>query len=171
MNKIVYLAGPIAGCTEKEANDWRYYVQGNLPVGITGISPLRCEPLEPGMRYTEEGATSKMWCDPRAIATKNWLDTEAADVVLSYLPKEMNDRRPSVGTIIEIGWAIGMRKPLIMVSDDEYIMNHALIKHHASWRLDNLDDAIDVIIGLFADYIGPTIPRPNHTNQYRLDLN
>ena len=94
-----------------------------------------------------------MWSDPRAIATKNWMDTESADLVLAYLPKKLNDRRPSIGTIIEIGWAIGLRKPLIIVSDDNYLMDHPLIKHNASWRLNNLDEAIEVISGLFGDYI------------------
>ena len=55
---------------------------------------------------------------------------------------------------IEIGWAIGLRKPLIVVSDDKYMMNHPLIQHNASWRLDNLEDAVEVIMGLFGDYVG-----------------
>ena len=120
MKKYVYLAGPIAGCTEEEATEWRNYVCTWFQHGIVGISPLRCEPLKEGMTYTQEGATDKMWSDPRAIATKNWLDTESCDLVLAYLPKELNDRRPSYGTVIEIGWAIGLRKPLIVVSDDKY---------------------------------------------------
>ena len=153
MKKYIYLAGPIAGCTEEEATGWRDYVVSMLPHGIVGISPLRCEPLKEGMTYTEDGASPKMWSDPRAIATKNWLDTESCDLVLAYLPKEMNDRRPSIGTIIEIGWAIGLRKPLIVVSDDEYLMNHPLIQRNASWRLDNLPDAVEVITGLFGDYV------------------
>ena len=33
-------------------------------------------------------------------------------------------------------------------------MDHPLIKHNASWRLDNLEDACEVIIGLFSDYVG-----------------
>ena len=136
MKKYIYLAGPIAGCTEEEATGWRDYVVSMLPYGIIGISPIR-------------------WSDPRAIATKNWLDTESCDLVLAYLPKELNDKRPSYGTTIEIGWAIGLRKPLIVISDDEYLMKHPLIKHNASWRLDNLEDAVEVIIGLFGDYVGP----------------
>ena len=157
MRKYIYLAGPIAGCTENEATEWRDEVARALPHGIVGISPLRCEPLVEGMRYTEKGATEKMWSDPRAIATKNWLDTESCDLVLAYLPKELNERRPSYGTTIEIGWAIGLRKPLIVVSDDEYLMEHPLIKHNASWRFDNLEDATEVIIGLFGDYVGPSV--------------
>ena len=77
-------------------------------------------------------------------------------LLLAFLPEEMNNRRPSYGTTIEIGWAIGLRKPLIVVSDDKYLMDHPLIKHNASWRFDNLEDAIEVIIGLFGDYVGPT---------------
>ena len=155
--KFIYLAGPIAGCTQEEANEWREYVRSMLPHAIVGISPLRCEPLKEGMTYTEEGASPKMWSDPRAIATKNWLDTESCDLVLAYLPKELNEKRPSYGTVIEIGWAIGLRKPLIVVSDDKYLMEHPLIKHNASWRLDNLEDATEVILGLFGEYIGPVL--------------
>jgi nucleoside 2-deoxyribosyltransferase len=77
---------------------------------------------------------------------------------LAYLPKELNDRRPSYGTSIEIGWAIGLRKPLIVVSDDEYLTEHPLIKHNASWRFNNLEDAVEVIVGLFSDYVGPILP-------------
>ena len=72
MKKYIYLAGPIAGCTEEEATSWRDYVVSMLPYGVVGISPLRCEPVKEGMTYTDVGATDKMWSDPRAIATKNW---------------------------------------------------------------------------------------------------
>ena len=157
MKKYVYLAGPIAGCTEEEATEWREYVCTYFTHGIIGISPLRCEPLKKGLTYTDDGATPKMWSDPRAIPTKNWLETESCYIVLAYLPQELNDRRPSYGTVIEIGWAIGLRKPLIVVSDDKYLMDHPLIKHNASWRLDNLEDAAEVIVGLFGDYVGPVL--------------
>ena len=153
MKKFVYLAGPIAGLTEHEATEWRLEVRDLLPYNVIGISPLRCEPLEAGKVYTDPGATDKIWSDPRAINAKNWLDTESADLVLAYLPKEMNDRRPSIGTIIEIGWSIGLKKPLIVVSDDKQIMEHPLIECNAAWRLDELDDAVEVIIGLFGDYV------------------
>ena len=153
LKKYIYLAGPIAGLNEQEATEWRKEVSDALPYGIVGISPLRCEPLKEGMVYTDDGATDPMWSDARAINAKNWLDTESADLVLAFLPKEMNERRPSIGTIIEIGWAIGLRKPLIVVSDDEYMMEHPLIQRNASWRLDNLPDAVEVILGLFGEYM------------------
>lgn len=148
--KTIYLAGPIAGMNFDEANKWRVEVQSKLHKGIVGVNPLRCEPL---MGESYQINMDKMWSIPGAISTKNWLDTESCDLVLAYLPKEFNDRRPSVGTIIEIGWAIGLRKPLIIISDDPAITKHPLITRNAGWVLDNLDDAVRVIHGLFDVYI------------------
>ena len=153
MKKYIYLAGPIADCDYQEANEWRVYCQEKFEPGIVGISPLRCEPLEKGKRYSETGSVVKMWSDPRAIATKNWMDTESSDLVLAYLPKKLNDRRRSIGTIIEIGWAIGLRKPIILVTDDAYLTEHPLIKAKSNWIFDNFNDALDVIHGLFDDYV------------------
>ena len=87
MKKFVYLAGPIAGCNENEANDWRSFVQENLNRNIVGISPLRCEPISEN-HYTS--GTDSRFNTPKAIAAKNWYDTEACDLVLAYLPKELN---------------------------------------------------------------------------------
>ena len=153
MKKYIYLAGPIAGLTEEEGTSWRKEVDLMLPDNIIGISPLRCEPVQPGMRYDDPGAVDKLWSDPRSINAKNWLDTESSDLVLAYLPKQYNDRRPSIGTLIEIGWTIGLNKPLIVVSDDNQMLDHPLIECNAAWRLNELDDAVEVIIGLFGDYV------------------
>ena len=76
MKRYIYLAGPIAGLTHDEANEWRTYVQKKFEPGIVGISPLRCEPLEEGKKYAEDNSVVKMWSDPRAISCKNWLDTQ-----------------------------------------------------------------------------------------------
>ena len=153
MKKYVYLAGPIAGLTKEEGTAWREEVDLMLPDNIIGISPLRCEPVQPGMRYDDPGAVDKLWSDPRSINAKNWLDTMSSDLVLAYLPKVYNDRRPSIGTLIEIGWTIGLNKPLIVVSDDNQLLDHPLIKCNAAWRLNELEDAVEVIVGLFGDYV------------------
>jgi nucleoside 2-deoxyribosyltransferase len=157
MKKIVYLAGPIAGLNEEEGTGWRKDVASRLSDAsygdIVGISPLRCEPVKSGMNYDDPGAVEKLWSDPRSINAKNWLDTKSSDLVLAYLPKVYNDRRPSIGTLIEIGWTIGLNKPLIVVSDDNQLLEHPLIKCNAAWRLNELDDAVEVIIGLFGEYV------------------
>lgn len=147
----VYLAGPIAGCTEDEAKDWRAYVNELLePYGIKGISPLRCEPLH-GKTYGL-GYDDPKYGTPRAIFHKNRFDTLASDMVLAYLPQKTFG--VSIGTISEISWAFAENKPAILVSDREDILNHPVLINQVSWVLDTLDDACEVIGAVMGAYTG-----------------
>lgn len=151
MNRTVYLAGPIAGCNLAEANDWRDEFRERLrECNIKGISPLRCEPLI-GERY-ELGYMDPRFGTAKAIASKNVFDVRSCDLTLAYLPKALNDRRPSYGTVIEIAWAHMLGKPTILVTDDPYLQKHPVIQACAGWTLDNLDDAFDVIAGIMGGY-------------------
>ena len=149
--KSVYLAGPIAGCTRGEANDWRDHMRYGLAEHrIQGISPLRCEPLM-GERYTADSPDPRFGT-ARAIASKNFLDVQMCDMTLCYLPRELNERRLSVGTVIELAWAHALRKPTILVSDYPFLTEHPVVQANAGWVLPTLDDATEVIIGVLADY-------------------
>ena len=148
MKRTVYLAGPIAGCTEGEAKDWRAKVNAKLADhNIMGISPLRCEPATDG-RYdisTVQGG-DKRFGTAQAIGSKNEFDARTCDMILVYLPSK------SVGTIIELGWGKALNKPVIVVTTDPYLSQHPVIQHCSSWSLCNLDDAVDVIIGVLGDF-------------------
>jgi nucleoside 2-deoxyribosyltransferase len=151
--KFVYLAGPILGCTKGEANDWRRYVDKQFRAqspGIVGISPLRCEPLI-GERYNTD------YLDPRfgtseAIAAKNMHDVQNCDIVLAYMPKEMGPNI-SLGTVCEIAWARAWDKQIILVTDHPKILAHPVINACRNWRLDTLDEAVEVCIGVFGGYV------------------
>ncbi len=156
-NLYIYLAGPIAGCNKSEANDWRKFVCEKLPNGIIGVSPLRCEPLI-GKRY-KLAYDDPRFGTPKAIAAKNWFDSNRCDMVLAYLPKEISVRRPSYGTVIEIGWAIGMRKPLILVTDDPQVRDHPLIAANVPWVFPDFEPALETIAGLGEVYVpSSTLP-------------
>ena len=147
----VYLAGPIVDCDAGEANDWRSMMIRELAkYGIAGISPLRCEPAVNG-RY------ALTYQDPRfgtarAIASKNILDVRTADLTCAYLPKKINDRRPSYGTVSELAWAHIIGKPPICVSDDPFVLGHPVIDAYSGWKLETLEDAIEVIVGVLEAY-------------------
>lgn len=82
---IIYLAGPIFGCTEGEAKDWRAYVTERLyPFSIRTISPLRCEPLI-GERY-DVAYADPCFGMPKAILAKNFLDLQRCDMTLAFFP-------------------------------------------------------------------------------------
>jgi len=139
--KYIYLAGPIAQCNYQEANDWRSYVRSNLHENIIGISPLRCEPMH-GETYGP--GNDPRYNSPGAIAAKNWYDTEKCDLILAYMPRELNERRPSYGTTIEIGWAIGLKKPIILVTNDAYLTEHPLIRANVNWVFEDFENALAV---------------------------
>ena len=150
MTLFIYLAGPIAGCNKSEANDWREFVCKKLPAGVKGVSPLRCEPLI-GRRY-KLSHDDPRFGTPKAISAKNWFDSNRCDMVLAYLPKEISARRPSYGTIIEIGWAMAMRKPLIVVTNDPLVRDHPLIAANVPWVFDDFQPALETIAGLAEVY-------------------
>ena len=142
----VYLAGPIGGCGKKEANDWRNDITTKLAEhNIKGISPLRCEPLI-GRKYKKTGYDDICFGTPQAIGSKNELDVTNCSITLAYLPTL------SPGTLAEIGMAKGKHKPVIVVTALPLIKNHPVFVDWADWMLDDLDQAYDVIVGLYGDY-------------------
>jgi nucleoside 2-deoxyribosyltransferase len=149
--RYVYLAGPIAGCDQEEAKDWRADVTFRLPPGIVAINPLRSEPTPEAGPYKLTYQCHKFGT-AGAIAAKNRYDVKKCDLILAHLPRDINERRPSYGTIFEIAWAVEMQKPIIVWTDDEYIREHPLVKFYVPWFVDNMDDAIDIISGLLSVY-------------------
>ncbi len=126
MTKYVYLAGPIEGCDQKEINHWRNHVEMMFTLRsdyIRGVSPYRAQEAV----YKGEPDFAQ------AIFDKNWYDCQKCDAILAYLPKEINDRRPSIGTLFEIAWFISMRKPVFIISDDPVYTNHPLISTNTGW--------------------------------------
>ncbi len=163
MQKFVYLAGPVLGQTAAQASDWRQYVANTLrPHGIIGISPVRCEPLI-GETYGPQYADERFGT-PRAILHKNLFDVQSCDMTLAYIPGIdppymdshgiIHAGHHSWGTMQEFAWAKALGKPAILVSDDPAIREHGVLNASAGWVLENLDEAIDVLIGILGGYTG-----------------
>lgn len=178
---LIYLAGPIFQCTEGEAKDWRAYVESALaPHGIVTVSPLRCEPLV-GERY-DTAYQDPCFGQPKSILAKNMLDLKRCDMTLAFFPpvtepdelrdfvrKNVKDKRDaavlhriaakgpqrSIGTIGEVSWAYALRKPCVIVSQDELIKHHPFTAMQPDWPvLDTLDDAVRLITGIYTVYAG-----------------
>lgn len=89
----VYLCGPINGCTDAEANDWRTVAKSHFPGAI-----------DPMVRdYRGKEATNY-----REIVDLDKRDVRAADVVL------VNYDKPSVGTSMEVFYAWTIGKPVVI---------------------------------------------------------
>jgi nucleoside 2-deoxyribosyltransferase len=161
MKAFVYLAGPILGQTEGQANNWRERVADKLKDhGIVGISPLRCEPIHGPVYGT--GYPDEKFGSPRAILSKNMFDVKRCDMTLAYLPKPVVDisRWPydqphhSWGTMQELAWARAFDRPAILVTNDTSIRDHPVLNASAGWVLETLDEATEVLIGILGGYTG-----------------
>ena len=89
---VIYLAGPINGCTDAEAYDWRHHLTEQL-AGHTIISPMARD-----YREKEDENVSE-------IVEGDKEDIVQSHVVVAYCP------RPSVGTSMEVffAWLKGKR--------------------------------------------------------------
>lgn len=157
MEKFIYLAGPIADCTLKEATTWRNFVTERFVDNIIGISPMREKAANLNVGSGRISGDGKAYADTLmsnqpAIFQRDKFDCATADGVLAYLPKEMNDRRPSLGTVIELGWANARDIPIVLVTDDPYYANHPLVMGCCGWIVDDLELGIQVINNIFGAY-------------------
>lgn len=96
---VVYLCGPINGCTDEEAHDWRALATNLLGPGFATLDPMRRDyrgrELEPGIAAE--------------IVRGDLEDLTLCDAVLASCPK------PSVGTSMEVCLAFRSGKPVVCV--------------------------------------------------------
>jgi nucleoside 2-deoxyribosyltransferase len=140
---LVYLAGPIAGLTYGEGQDWRNYVSTRLPVEIRGISPLRAKAQQLARVGKITGTNESCPLTSQSgLTARDRFDCTRADAVIMNL---LGATKVSIGTMIEVGWADLARKPLILVMEKEgNVHDHPMVRQCAGFRVDNLDAAISV---------------------------
>ena len=117
----LYLAGPINGCTDEQANDWRTYVKDKYE-GPT---------LDP-MRRDYRGRQDE---SVKEIVELDKVDVEMCDVFMANCP------HPSYGTAMEIFYAWQARKPVIVIHPADKPVS-PWIRYHSDAVVKTLDDAI-----------------------------
>jgi nucleoside 2-deoxyribosyltransferase len=90
----LYLAGPIHGCSDSEANDWRD--------AITKLHPDTLNPMRRDYRGREGNFTAE-------IVELDKKDIDDSDGVIVWFEK------PSVGTAMEILYAWERKKPVVVI--------------------------------------------------------
>lgn len=115
----VYLCGPINGCTDSEAKDWREACK----MFFTCIDPMKRD-----YRGKEAGSY-------REIVDLDKRDVRNADVLL------VNYYGPSVGTAMEIFYAWTLGKPVVLWCSREATLSPWL-RYHSTAIVHSLDDAV-----------------------------
>lgn len=119
--RTVYLAGPINGCTDAEAREWREQVKREL----TGA--YRCiDPMDDDFRGHEAE-------NARTIVQRDKARIRGAETVLA------NVWRPSVGTPMEVQYAKGEGKTVVLIATEPVSPWYV---YHASVIVPTVDAAI-----------------------------
>lgn len=150
--QTVYLGGPIAGLGYAAATDWRDTAVVSLAAaGITGVSPLRAkeylkhitDDIGFSATCTEYGHLSPL-SSARGIMARDRFDATRCDVMLVNL---LGAQKPSLGTVIEIGWADLKRIPVVAVieADGSNVHEHAMVAEAIDFRCVSLDEALHVV--------------------------
>lgn len=145
----VYLAGPITGLTYDDGQDWREYAKLKLDAfGIDGFSPLRAKQHLRALGVLDNAGTPdsaylglNALSEPAGITARDRFDCTGRDMVLVNF---LGATAVSIGTCIELGWADGARRPLVIAMEEDNIHRHAMVNSVAGFIVPTLPDALKI---------------------------
>ena len=145
--KSVYLSGPISGLMYDEAAlGWRRDVTLILEAaGAVVLDPTKLETehytlKEPISPLADQQSVLLNW---KSITTKDRFYVQETDVVLMNL---LGATRVSIGSMLELGWADLLRKPVVLVMESEGNMhNHAMVREMVGFHTASLDQGVHLI--------------------------
>ena len=156
MHKKVYLAGPIGGSTYDEAQNWRRNLSDLLystsDGAIHGYSPLR------GKGVLKSIGTLSTMAYPfysplgtsKAILARDFNDCRTADLIIANLLAHDEGTPPSLGTIMEIGFAYALQVPILAIyaHTGNPVANHAMVESAVDFWATSLDEAADMVCSI-----------------------
>ena len=149
MKHTVYLAGPIAGLTYEQSATWRNRAKELLAQQDIGVRyPTLNKNVKPTTVYNDQGYTEIPELTAQAIvATDRWCVRDCSFVLMNLI----GSRKASIGSMVELGWADILGKPIISVldtSDQENPHNHGFVKELSTVIVPDIETAVDVIVRL-----------------------
>jgi len=112
MNKRIYLCGPIGGCSDSEAKDWRNWFKEELDgTHIAAVDPMNRD-------YRGKEALNY-----REIVELDKRDVKSCDAVIVMYTK------PSVGTSMEMFYAHTLGIPVLLINKSEGALSPWLTYH------------------------------------------
>lgn len=139
--KTVYLAGPISGQSYNEATDWRDLAKDFLEAADIEVrTPMRDKLHLSASEELPRQDASRVLCRAPSIVARDFNDLRAADLVLANL---LDTRRISIGTLVELGYAAALGKPVVVVlslTDPAY--THPFVLETAAAVVETLEEGL-----------------------------
>jgi hypothetical protein len=120
-----YLCGPINGCTDEEAKNWREMIKAEVGAESC-IDPMRRD-----YRGREDECVDE-------LVELDKIDVLEADIIL------VNYDKPSVGTSMEVLYAWMHHKNIIVVCKEGTVISPWL-RYHSTYIVHSFTDALSII--------------------------
>ena len=161
----VYLAGYMSGEKLKETTEWRMRIRKHYrewePVDskkktlvsngfkLTALEeqeylafPIACLDPYNGKEFaTIDKKGLKSHIPANAIIMGDYLSVSKADIIVANMDT-FGASRPSVGTQWEMAWAWQMKKPIVLISDNENYIHHPFTGQ-SSWIVKDVDELLE----------------------------
>jgi len=145
MDYKIYLAGPITGLSWEEATDWRKQAlerfQDESKGGKTyvGLSPLRGKEYLKDETEIAHSYEDVQLSSAKMINARDTFDVRRSDLILVNLK---GATKVSIGTMLEIGAAFILNKPIIVIMEDGNIHKHPMLSEMACATVPDIDTAL-----------------------------
>ena len=149
----VYLGGPIKGLVYDNCTDWRFSVAQELKqCGILTRSPMRGREdasfsktsiiNEDYLNSTDFGHLNPLNTS-KGITIRDKMDVKKCDLVFANL---LGAKDISIGTLLEIGWADILQKPIVAVIEKKgNLHDHGMLNEIIGFRAEKIDEGIDLV--------------------------
>jgi nucleoside 2-deoxyribosyltransferase len=129
MKQLVYLSGPMGGCTYEEMSTWRAEATKLLDSpSLKCISPTR------SFSATYQPPETDKW-----INRRDYTDCVRSQCVLVNF---QGMKHISIGTVMEIAWAYQRQIPVICICEPDGPQNHPMLKDSITHEVKSLKEAV-----------------------------
>lgn len=144
--RTVYLAGGITGLNYGETTTWRDEAKQKLyHKNLEGLSPMRGKEFLASEEKIRQTYVDVLQGSPAWINTRDYNDVRRADALLVNF---LGATKVSIGTVLEIGFAKALNKPIVVVMEKGNVHEHVMIDHGYTVIVPTLEDGINAIVGL-----------------------
>ena len=143
MSKRIYLAGGINGYTYDEAEAWREEVRQALRHDdIECFSQLRAKQFLRSVGVIDKAYEHHPLSTAKGILYRDHDDCVKADLILANF---LNATSTSVGTAMELAWAMDNQIIVIAVLEKDAVFNtHPMMLECITYRVETLEEGINI---------------------------
>ena len=151
MKHIIYLAGPITGCSYDGCTTWRDRFEEELnSEEVQALSPMRGKDYLAHTGVIAHDYPDKVMSCQRGIMVRDHFDTKRATILVVNL---LGAKKVSIGTMMEMAWAWDSGIPIVcMMEATGNPHDHPMLRETIGFRVETEEEAIHIVSTILWSY-------------------